>query len=272
MTSHFLEVTEIEGQRISVEQLDRTCHRYWWAASEISGLEAVEVACGSGLGLELLLQSAARLEAGDYSGEVLEGAIAAIGDRMSLSVFNAEAMPFADKSLDAVLLCEALYYLPDPEKFFAEAARVLRPGGKLLLVTCNKDLYDFNPSPYTYMYFGVAELSETLPRFGFRPNFAGYTDITKTSLRQRVLRPIKALAARANLIPKTMVGKRFFKRLFFGQLTTMPSSIASISFDYQPPVPIAPAVADRRHKVIYCHAILEEDLGSDTASGKTENP
>ena len=272
MTSHFVDVTEIEGQQISAEQLDRTCHRYHWAAREVAGPYAVEAACGSGLGLELLLESAAHLSAGDYSPEVLESARATLGGRVPLGVFSADAMPFADSTLGAVLLFEALYYLPDIDKFFAEARRVLRPEGKLLIVTCNKDLFDFNPSPYTHEYLGVAELSERLRKWGFTPEFAGYTDVSKTSLRQRLLRPIKALAARANLVPKTMGGKRLLKRFFFGRLLTMPPNIAGIPFDYQPPVPIEPSRPDRRHKVIYCKAILEKGSGPATASGEMEKP
>ncbi|MCD6265910.1 MAG: BrnT family toxin [Deltaproteobacteria bacterium] len=29
-----------------------------------------------------------------------------------------------------------------------DCVRVLRPGGKVLIATANKDLYDFNPSPH----------------------------------------------------------------------------------------------------------------------------
>jgi ubiquinone/menaquinone biosynthesis C-methylase UbiE len=263
MTAHFVDVTEIEGQDISLEQLHRTCHRYHWAAREIAALEALEIACGSGLGLALLRQSAARLEAGDFSPEVLSRAREAAPDDVALSVFSAEDLPFADRSFDAVMLFEALYYLPHPGRFFAEAKRVLRPGGKLLLVTCNKDLFDFNPSPYTHDYLGVAELSQQLEAFGFQPTFSGYIDVAKTSARQRILRPLKALAARTGMIPKTMHGKRTLKRLFFGQMTTMPASIAAIPFDYSAPTPLETGIPDHRHKVIYCSATLTADAPAD---------
>jgi ubiquinone/menaquinone biosynthesis C-methylase UbiE len=190
---------------------------------------------------------------------------------VTLSTFSAEDLPFADRSFDAIMLFEALYYLPHPSRFFTETKRVLRPGGKLLLVTCNKDLFDFNPSPYTHEYLGVAELSQQLRSFGFEPRFSGYIDVAKTSSRQRILRPIKALAVRAGLIPKTMHGKRILKRLFFGQMTTMPASITDTPFDYSAPTPLETEVADRRHKVIYCCATLAD--GAPTCDGQptTEN-
>ena len=53
---------------------------------------------------------------------------------------DGEALPFADGSFDAVLSTWVLEHLHDPPATFAEAARVLRPGGLLLLVGSTWDL------------------------------------------------------------------------------------------------------------------------------------
>ena len=45
-----------------------------------------------------------------------------------------EALPLEDGSLDAAVLSLALHLAPEPARVLAEAARVLRPGGKLLIV------------------------------------------------------------------------------------------------------------------------------------------
>ena len=53
MTAEFINVTEIDGQLISQEQLMRTCHRYHWAAQYCEGKDVLEVACGAGQGLDV---------------------------------------------------------------------------------------------------------------------------------------------------------------------------------------------------------------------------
>ncbi|MFB6166593.1 MAG: class I SAM-dependent methyltransferase [Haloarculaceae archaeon] len=47
---------------------------------------------------------------------------------------DAAALPFDDASVDAVLVLDALHHLPDQAGALAEAARVLRPGGVLVVL------------------------------------------------------------------------------------------------------------------------------------------
>jgi microcystin synthetase protein McyJ len=54
-----------------------------------------------------------------------------LADRMDLRLGSATEMPFAEKSFDAVTALECAFHFPTREKFFAEAFRVLRPGGYL---------------------------------------------------------------------------------------------------------------------------------------------
>ena len=157
-TSQFLSVTEIAGDEISLEQLERLCNRYYWAGEFCQAHDVLEVACGSGSGLNYLAKQARSLKAGDYSPEVLARAAAEVGAASELRIFDAQEVPYADASFDVVILFEALYYVPSAERFVAEAARVLRSGGVLLLTSANKDLYDFNPSPHSFVYYGVVEM------------------------------------------------------------------------------------------------------------------
>ena len=49
-------------------------------------------------------------------------------------VGDAEALPFADNSFDRYVSCGSIEYWPDPARAIAEAHRVVRPGGTVLVV------------------------------------------------------------------------------------------------------------------------------------------
>ncbi|HLK91520.1 MAG TPA: class I SAM-dependent methyltransferase [Polyangia bacterium] len=46
---------------------------------------------------------------------------------------SAEALPFGDGALGALVLFDVLHHLPNPGRFFTEAARALRPGGRVVM-------------------------------------------------------------------------------------------------------------------------------------------
>jgi SAM-dependent methyltransferase len=48
--------------------------------------------------------------------------------------FSAECLPFADYSLDAILMIDVLHHLPDCKKFFSEACRTLKKGGRIVMI------------------------------------------------------------------------------------------------------------------------------------------
>jgi ubiquinone/menaquinone biosynthesis C-methylase UbiE len=251
-------VTEVAGDEISQEQLERLCHRYYWAATYSVGKDVIEAACGTGPGLGYLATRGRSLRAGDFTPGILAIAQRHYGDRVDLRQFDAQAMPFADHSADVVILFEAIYYLPSAERFVDECRRVLRPGGQVLIATANKDLYDFNPSPYSHTYYGVTELHQLFAERGFTTEIFGYLSIRDVSLRQRILRPIKKLAIKLGLMPKTTSGKKWLKRLVFGTMSRMPAEIKEGIIPYTSPTPFASSGPDREHKVIYCAAKLPD--------------
>ncbi len=57
--------------------------------------------------------------------------------RIALQIGDAKALPLPDSSFDAVFSNTILHHMTDPRPFLREAARVLRPGGVLLI----RDLY-----------------------------------------------------------------------------------------------------------------------------------
>src|SRR5512133_3609960 len=98
----------------------------------------LEVGCGSG---ELLkaLRSRVGLAAGvDLS---TSGLVVAKG-RGHVACALAERLPFQNRSFDVVLAQHLIEHLPDPATWLAEWRRVLRPGGRVVVVTPNADFPD----------------------------------------------------------------------------------------------------------------------------------
>jgi SAM-dependent methyltransferase len=252
----FVSLTEISGDDVAAEQVERLARRYYWVGGHCAGKDVLEVACGAGQGLGYLQSIAKSVTAGDYTPALLDLARRHYGERVRLEHFDAQQMPFAAAAFDVVLILEALYYIPDLDRFFAECRRVLRPGGRLLIATANKDLFDFTPSPNSHRYLGVVELGTELARHGFTSAFFGDTPVAEVSARQRVLRPIKAAASKLGLIPSSMNGKKLLKRLFFGGLVKRPAEIGSDTAPKVAPAPLPGGRPDRNHKVVFCAATL----------------
>jgi SAM-dependent methyltransferase len=247
----FQSVTELTGTMVSYEQITRLVNRYVWASGHAIERDVVEVACGCGPGLGLLSGVAKTLVAGDISEPILQLARGHYEQRVDLRHFDAEQMPFANESKDVVILFEAIYYLPSADRFVSECRRVLRPGGKVLIATANKDLWDFHPSPFSRQYFGAAELSDLFQRNLFSSELFGYQRADAAPFRQRITRPLKRLAVTSGLMPKTMSGKRWLKKLVFGKEQPMPAEIDRSMAPYLPPTPIPIGVPDLVHKIIY---------------------
>lgn len=60
-------------------------------------------------------------------------------DRVRLDLFADGRLPYADASLDAVVLPQVLEHMPEPERMLDEVRRVLRPGGHLVASVRNMD-------------------------------------------------------------------------------------------------------------------------------------
>ena len=97
--------------------------------------DALDVGCGTGAVLELLhaRYPNKHLTGLDLTPGMIDVARAKQLDNVSFVVGDAEALPFEPRSFDAVLCSNSFHHYPHPERFFAEVARILRPGGRLVL-------------------------------------------------------------------------------------------------------------------------------------------
>ena len=98
----------------------------------------VDIGTGTGRMIELLGPDAASVVGIDRSPEMLRFARARMGragiERADLRQGDMYALPLADAAADTVVLHQVLHYAQAPASAIAEAARLIGPGGRLLIV------------------------------------------------------------------------------------------------------------------------------------------
>lgn len=101
-------------------------------------LRIADVGCGTGAMLPALARIAATVHAVDRSAPMLRSARARAADagcdNVEFHRAPMERLPFDAATLDAALLALVLRYAARPQLAVAEAARVVRPGGKVVVV------------------------------------------------------------------------------------------------------------------------------------------
>jgi ArsR family transcriptional regulator len=98
----------------------------------------LDIGTGTGRMAELFAPYADRVVALDKNLEMLRVARAKLqhlpAHRIELVQGDFAALPFADASFDTVILHQVLHFAPEPAPALAEAARVLRSGGRIAIV------------------------------------------------------------------------------------------------------------------------------------------
>jgi len=235
----FTTITEAPAQLGTADQLRILYTRYHLASRCARDRDVLEAACGAGMGLGYLAKVARSVVGGDIEGGNCRVAAATYSGRPGIAVtqLDVQQMPFPDRSFDVVVLFEALYYIAEVHLFLREARRVLRPNGTLLMSSVNNEWKGFNPSPFCTKYFGPHNLAPLLKEHGFDVAiFGGFPDDSDSALAKAILLTRRA-ASRFHLIPKTMNGKQWLKRIFYGKLKPIP---AEISDQMGPPAPLMP--------------------------------
>ncbi|GAB4545515.1 MAG: hypothetical protein OHK0023_03930 [Anaerolineae bacterium] len=136
--------------------------RYLYAQQFVAGKQVLDIACGTGYGMQILHQGhAARVIGADLSAAALRYA----QTRYKLAaLLQADGMylPLPSSALEVVVSFETLEHLPEPRRFLAEIQRVLCSNGLLILSTPNRAAVSPNSvvpfSPYH-------QFEPTLPEF-----------------------------------------------------------------------------------------------------------
>lgn len=114
-----------------------------------AGGPVVDLGCGEGLTLLALrerLGPEVELVGVEREPPALDGSLAADVNVSGVAADLREPLPFCDASFEAALCHNTLECLPKKQAFLGEVARILRPGGYLLLGHTDFDTMVFNAS------------------------------------------------------------------------------------------------------------------------------
>lgn len=101
-----------------------------WGANWVVG----DLGCGTGQIARTVAPFVKRVIGVDSSSAMLEAAKSRKPENVEYRAGDIEGLPIADGELDVALLFLVLHYVVDPRVALREAARVLKPGGRLLVV------------------------------------------------------------------------------------------------------------------------------------------
>ena len=131
-----------------------------------------DLGCGTGPVAAALAPFVGRVVAVDGSRAMLDAARARLDgtSNVDLRCGELESLPLRDRRLDAATLILVLHHLPDPGQVLAEVARVLRPGGKLLLVDMlPHDRHEYQQQMgHVWMGFSEDQIGRLLAAAGLR--------------------------------------------------------------------------------------------------------
>ena len=184
-------------------------------------IHILEIGTGPGFFAILLAEAGYQVTAIDLTPSMLDEARSNAGklcDCINFREMNAEKLSFDDACFDVILSRNVTWNLSEPEKAYAEWARVLKPGG--LLMT-------FDANWYAYLYDDVARiawqkdreisLKEELEDYNVGDNFDLMEEIARQLPLTHKIRPAWDIETLMNLGMSVQANPRIWERVWSHQ-------------------------------------------------------
>jgi SAM-dependent methyltransferase len=146
---------------------------YLWAVLGLidSNLVVGDLGCGTGQLAHTVAPYVERVVAVDASADMLDAARLRLADTRNADVRQGdlESLPIENGELHAAMLSLVLHYSPDPGRALTEVARVLRPGGRVLIVDMlphDREEYQ-QQMGHVWLGFSEKQITKALTGAGF---------------------------------------------------------------------------------------------------------
>lgn len=189
--------------------------------------KVLDVGCGMGDNLRYILRERDKFFGLEYAERTARAANRLLGDRAELLVGSASAIPFENNEFDLVLCIEVLEHIPHDKEGCREIARVLKPGGALIISLPYRHWF---PSYFRTMghlrHYTRSEVEEMLAAAGltithFLPNYPKWSRFANYAFIACRLYSLMLLALgvrRSPVAVKLPLSRRPLMEIMFGLL------------------------------------------------------
>ena len=199
-------------------------HRYNEALLFIRpGDTVLDIACGTGFGTEIIAsRTSGKVIGGDIAAEAIEECRQTWSrSNLEFKVLDGTKLAFADHYFDKIVSFETIEHTSQYREMVAEFARVLKPGGQLILSTPNRQVSSPNGiivNPYHIQEFTYDELKQILEHSFPRVQLSGqrYTRYDKKSARRSLGKLFEKLFLSFGIRKLPYSWRSNFMKVFFG--------------------------------------------------------
>ena len=140
----------------------RLLYPYIHVSKLLSG-NVLEIGCGTGRGVSVLADSVSEYTGVDKNTELMESLSKTYPKFKFIDMFLPPLKDLPSNHFDYVVTFQVIEHIENDDFFLAEAARVLKPGGKLYLTTVNKK-FSLTRNPWHVREYLAPELRDLMQK------------------------------------------------------------------------------------------------------------